>query len=141
MTAEQLFLRYAYPCVHAKEVMGKISPKHSQELTTWVLEEGNPTRRRLKFCFPHAFRALRALAQTQGRETWSLVNVQDYWHNHHDREGDCATQLVTILVINNKTVTVNNGVDELAMVNLYGLSLQVGDRVYTHQRCVVEIIA
>ncbi|MBT4849485.1 hypothetical protein HON36_01395 [Candidatus Parcubacteria bacterium] len=140
MTGEQLFLRYAFPCVQAREIMGKISPKHSQELTTWAIQDLQPTRRRLKFCFPHAFRALRQLARANNRQTWSLINVQDYWRSNHGHEGDCAVQLVTVVNLN-KIVTVNNGADQLPVVNLYGLHLRVGDKVYTHKRCIVELAA
>ena len=139
MTGGMLFLYYAFPCVQVREMMGKISPEHAQQLTFWVMQGLQPTRRRLKFCFPHAFLAMRQLARVNGQPTWSLANVQDYWHNHHGHEGDCAVQLVTVLVINNKTVTIDNGANQLVVINLYGLSLQVGDQVYTHKRCIIEL--
>ncbi len=139
MTGEQLFLYYAFPCVQAREIMGKISPEHSQQLTTWVKQGLQPTRRRLKFCFPHAFRALRRLAWANNRPTWSLINVQDYWHNHHGHEGDCAVQLVTVVNLN-KIVTVDNSTGQLPVVNLYGLHLQVGSKVRTHNRFIIEVV-
>ena len=139
MTGEKLFLRYAFPCVETREEMGVISSEHRKELNKWIEDDAQPSRRRLKYCFPNAFRALRELAESCEREVWSVENVKDYWRNHHKRTVECGV---------NKTV-----IDELEhegriavtalgkFLNVYKLLLEKKQLIYTHKRCVVETIS
>ena len=96
MTGEQLFLRYAFVCLDARLIKGLISEEHAEDLSAWVKEGGQPTRRRLKYCFPKAFQALRALGLEKGRQPWSLENVASYWRENHGRSGDCAVRLLQV---------------------------------------------
>ena len=134
MTGEKLFLRYAFPCVEVRESMGVISPHHNKELTDWIKNAVQPARSRLKFCFPNAFRALRALASNTGREIWSIENIQDYWHNNHRRPGECGVHLITVGSVDGGIVISNRQF----FVNIYNLSLRAGDRIYTHKKYVIE---
>ncbi len=136
MTGERLFLRYAFPCVDARLAKGLISEEHTKELSAWVKGSGRPTRRRLKYCFPNAFKALRELGQRSGREPWSLENVEDYWHNNHKRSGDCAVRLLEVekVEFGGRLILVG----EKRFLNGYGLELAPGDKVYVHRQAVIE---
>jgi hypothetical protein len=137
MTGEKLFLLYAYPCVSSRLATGKITKAHADELKGLVESGGQPTRRRLKYCFPNAFRAIRELAETKQREVWSLENVADYWRNNHPGQGDCAVEIITI----NKII--NDGLMGIECCkkhfNIYSLPITVDCKVYVHKSCIIEI--
>ena len=134
MTGEKLFLQYAFPCVEDRERAGAISTQHREELSGWIVRNVQPARRRLKFCFPKAFEALRALAQRTRRAVWSLENVQDYWRNNHGHSGDCRVVQIAVEEIRGRVVVSKNQF----FVNICNLPLSPGDKVYVHRRCVVE---
>lgn len=137
---ELLFLKYAFPCAWTKQAKGLISRKHFRELENAALNNLKPRRGILKFCFPHAFQDLRRLAGQTRKKTWDIDNVKTYWHEYHGHEGDCKVLSGEVVAVEDKGVMVKTEHDLVLVINIYGIALIPGDKVYTHQRCVVERI-
>lgn len=126
MIGEKLFLLYAFPCARIRLVRRQIDEDRYFQLTA-ALQTERPRRRLLKFCFPHAFKALRELARANSRlDPWSLKNVQALWRENHQKDGGiCAVSLIAVS-------------DKVPLSNPYSYDLQPGDRVYIHMRCIIE---
>ncbi len=141
MTGEQLFLRYAFPCAWDKVIQHQIIQEHYDDLRR-ALTVKTPRRGPLKYCFPHAFKAMRAWATSIGRRSklWSLENVANYWRHHHAGVGECAVELVTALGDSDLLVPVRSSDGrEFQAVNQYAYEFEAGAQLYIHRRCVVEV--
>lgn len=141
MTGEQLFLRYAFPCALDKMIQNRISPEFHGDLER-ALTVKTPRRGPLKYCFPHAFKAMREWAESIGRrsELWNLENVANYWRHHHGHTGECAVELVTALGDSDLLVPVRlSDGREFPAVNQYKYAFKAGAQLYIHRRCVAEV--
>jgi len=138
LSGEHIFFRYAYPCVEDKMIQGKISETHYLRLKKYAETGERPPRALLKYCFPHAFGALRDHALNSFSESpWDFDVVADYWRHNHGKIGECRVRKVTVSGIMGE-----NGVlleeEKGAFLDLYGLSLSPGDLVYVHRRVIIE---
>ena len=143
MTAEILFLRYAYPCINSK--WGQEMPgEHRLEIEAAVFEGKQPRRKTIKFHFPRAFKALRELGEQTERDPWHIENVIDYWHSHQGMGPACAVIQMTVLHAQPAdqaappAAMLQNGSKQIPMNNTYRLELKPGDKVYTHQAHIIE---
>ncbi|MFH1631628.1 MAG: hypothetical protein ABIA47_01200 [bacterium] len=140
MTGEQLFLRYAWPCAVDKVVLGIIRYEHYAEMRECLHKGQDPQRKRLKFCFPNAFKATRAFAELHDREVWSLENVRDYWRSGHAGKGECAVFRATVIASGSVASTVQlEDKERKKVLNPYSLAIHAHQTVYIHKGCVVEI--
>jgi hypothetical protein len=141
MTGELLFLRYAFPCAEIRLKNGLISEADYQILFGWVNGKEIPNRKKLKFCFPNAFKASRDLALAKGVPVWSWENITNYWRNHHGHYGICAVLPLMVMPGGNFSLVGSDEViDGLKVKNIYNLDIVAGDIVFAHQLCLVEKI-
>lgn len=138
-SGELLFSRYAYPCAFDRLLNGHISQIHFEELEICALRGQPPRRELLRYCYPHAFRGLRAFAKETGSDRWDTATVQKFWRTRHGHSGDCAVTLCAIVNVNSDTAqAVDAEGREYKLINYYRLPLEVGAMVYVHRRVIVE---
>jgi len=139
MTSEKLFLRYAFPCVEGRVMLGKINPLDYEKLKLFLQENSDPEQEFLSHCFEDADGQLSAFAKKHGLEKWNLNTVTEFWRHHHVGYHDgCEVNLVTVVSIKNNFVEVCLDEKNLTVFNPYNLSLQIGDKVYLHRWTIIE---
>ncbi len=84
MTAEQIFLRYSFPCAHKLVEMGSITKEQFSELEKATLENKSLDRSKLMMLFPAAFRRLAEVAGKLHRDIWDEGLIRDYFINYHN---------------------------------------------------------
>lgn len=147
MTGEQLFLRYAFPCVDTSggRIVGKkyrtLNEEHLAELRQLVTSGGQPMRSLLRYCFPYAFRGLRKFAEENHLERWALATVIAFWRHHHGHIGECRVRRCTVAQVSGDAATamVECERERFGTINYYHLPIQVGQFVYIHLRVIAEI--
>jgi hypothetical protein len=138
LSGEHIFFRYAFPCAEDKLRQGKISEPHYLRLKEYAETGERPPRSLLKYCFPHAFQALRDYAQNSfSQSAWDVDVVTEYWRYGHGKSGECRVREATVRAfLSEKGVLMDE--ENGAFLNIYGLSLLKGDPVYLHRRIVIE---
>jgi hypothetical protein len=147
MTGEQLFLRYAFPCIDpcGGMIVGKkyrtLRAEHLAELRQLVATGGQPRRSLLRYCFPYAFRGLRKYAEENHLERWALATVIAFWRHCHGHIGECRVRRCAIAGINETGImaAVTCEDERLNAINLYRLPLEIGQFAYIHLRVIAEI--
>jgi hypothetical protein len=85
ISVEQFCFRYMWPCVDIRWSKHQISEKDYLYLRSCRDNpELIPSREILFRCFPDASRDIEALGTARNRDPWSIENLSDYWHHHHE---------------------------------------------------------
>lgn len=144
LTGPQLFLRYAFPCAEEKLHAGKINQNTFDDLAATVKNNGLPSNFSLGYCFSTAVKSLDKFSKQNNKEMWALETVAEFWRYHHGHTGDCAVRRLVVFGINGKVITLNLDRDGFTSwkraINLYGISLRIGDSITTHRGVVIEKI-
>lgn len=145
LTAEQLFLRYAYPCAEGMLDSKKINIEHYNELERLIDQNEQPRRKLLKYCFSKAFNSLRRSASEKsksGGQVWNMEIVRWHWREQHnlDHYNDCSVQKAVVNRFEDcKIVIVMIGKHTTYTINHYGLQLKKDDVVFIHRNVIIEL--
>lgn len=153
LTAEQCFLRYAFPCAHVLLQQGRITKEQYAGLESAFYENRILPRDMLEQLFPAAFRRIKAMAN--GRDYWAVEIIREYFISYHNKcidAGDgnyaaapkefrefCKVRLCTVLAKEGETLLVDMGGVKKRVIGKILPGAKVGDKVYVHQAVAVEI--
>jgi len=157
MTAEELFLRYALPCLDDLCNIHKITPKKKDEIEQKFYAHETISKQELEEIFPAAFRRMQ---ESFGKDYWTPSKISEYFRKYHDEfidSGDgryreatetikywCKVrEAVVDSVRDNCVVLLSYEHDpkfdsSRLFFNKYQLELKPGDKVITHWRFVIE---
>lgn len=152
ITPEWYFFIYAHPaigeCAH-------ISEREREELQEMVLSNKAPTKKRLEYLVPNAFKRME---EKIGKNYWTIDNIRKYWwviHNQIIENGEmgyehasmphkenCKVGFWKIKEINDKIITIENEKKnkKIKAINYKSLSLVKDDYITTHKGHVIEKI-
>lgn len=130
-----LFLMYAWPCARYRLDKGLITQKDYEDLWRFLDLGSNPSFDLLARCFPNAVREFREFSMPY--DCWTTKRVREFWRNHHNHT-QSPVRCGRIVAVRNSIVTISVGDRILPVVNEYGLDLNVGDEVFTHNNFVIE---
>jgi hypothetical protein len=148
LTGPQLFLRYAFPCAEDQLRANKISHTDFKNLE-WLISNIDVNKQSpkiffLRKCFPNAVQSLERFATENNREVWLFKTVAEFWRYHHGHTGECAVRRLVVFGIGGEIINIDSPNAEMhlykKMINLYRLSLKVGDSIIVHRRIVIEKI-
>jgi len=146
MTGEWLFLRYAFPCVEDRFILGLIKDTEDLERARRIIKfNGNPSIEFLTRVFPEAVKHFLEFLNFQGVlevSSWPFKQTALYWRFNH-KEGQSPVIQAVVRSFDIKThitVKVLFGGQEFLALNLYKLPLEVGKTVFIHNKVVVEMI-
>jgi len=84
-SAEDLFLKYAFPCAHVLLQVKAITQEQYDELENAAKTSSHPSRQVMEESFPAAFRRIKQLAKEMNIEDyWDMKVMKEYWHNSHN---------------------------------------------------------
>ena len=157
MTAEELFLRYAMPCLDDLCNIHKISLERKDKMEQKFYAHEPISKQELEEIFPAAFRRMQ---ESLGNDYWTPFKVREYFTKHHNdfidqgdgRYADASDSIKYWCKVREAKVedVRDNGIVLLSyehnpkfdssrlFFNKYHLELKPGDKVITHWRFVIE---
>lgn len=147
LAAEQFCFRYMWPCADIRWSRRQISEKDYSHLRFCRDNPGaTPSREVLIRCFPDASKDIESLGTARNRDPWSMENLADYWHHHH--EGVSPVGIFRIIDeprIDGFIVVpfgpMGNGESNQGFLfNSFDLEATAGDLVYGHSHHATEKI-
>lgn len=83
MSAEEYFLRYAYPCINNLVHKKRLSVENASSLEKLLFEKKTIARDYLESCFPEAFRRIKDVAKQMKKPYWDISVIKKYWEEEH----------------------------------------------------------
>lgn len=139
MTGEQLFLRYAFPCAEILLGAGKINSEQHREILRLVKTGEDPSREFLRACYKKPVTELEWYLDQHLSDAWALWPVElvaQFWRREHFGPSPVSIREIRRLDGHFAYFEIDEHI--CRAFNLYELELQVGDRVSTHQDCIIE---
>lgn len=155
-SAEEFFLRYAFPCAHVLLQVGAMTKEQYEELKNGAKNGKPPTKQIMESSFPSAFRRIKHLAKEMNIEdSWDMRVMKEYWHNNHNiniDEGEgsysdfpesfcdfCKTHVAEVLQILPKGFLLIKYNETIRPVSGdYIHDIKIGDKVIIHHAYAIE---
>jgi len=85
ISAEEYFLRYAYPCINNLVQRKRLSKDDAGNLENLLFDKKSITRSYLESCFPEAFRRIKEVAKQMKKPRWDVSVIKKYWEKDHNK--------------------------------------------------------
>jgi hypothetical protein len=157
MSAEEYFLRYAFPCIGNLTQKNRLSKGDAENLEKIVFEKKTIQKDYLESCFPEAFRRIKEVAGQMKKPYWNVSVIKKYWEEEHNRfidSGDgeyskatnsfkelCKVHKAEVIAKKDNVLTVKYGEITRNVFATLAPDAKKGDRVTVHLAFAIEKIS